>query len=561
MRLLDKLAFWRKGEKAAGFPAPLAPGAYTLRDTAFVQYVGGGTPSASGKVVNEITAMKISTAFSCIRVLAETIGTLSTDVFEKRPGGDLVEVPDHPLAHIFGIAPNADMTSVEMKEAIITNLASTGMSYSYRGEASLYPIPTCYVEQKRRESGEIFYKVFDRGKWTDLPREEMFVVKGFSANGLTGLSPIACASQTLGVALASEEFQGSFFKNGAAPSWIVSLPGWIPVDQREQVDANLGKLWSGPDNHHRVLKLEGGMTATQATMPLADAQFLELRKLTRDEICGIFGVPPHLVGNLERSTNNNIEHQSLEFVMYSLARYLSRIEAATTRWLFPVAERSRFVLRFNVESLLRADAETRANLHSTYVQNGVMNRNEVRRIERLPRSSAPGMDDFTVQVNLTPVELLSQVAAASARQAPAPAPAPALEEGKRMPSESLFEKALQRQKAEAPALSTKVDIHLPPSIEYQLKQTVDLPSIEKLAAVFHRANDLQAATLKAFEKQRQDFAYVVESMCSEIAAASRKNVEAMEYLGKTASAPKEVRLSDGTVLVANTLIHQKESSQ
>jgi HK97 family phage portal protein len=274
--------------------------------------------------------------------------------------------------------------------------------------------------QRNRETGLIEYRINDRGKWETVPRDKVWHVKGFGSNGLQGFSPIGYARQAMGVALAAEEFQARFFASGAKPSLVAKLPDWLEDDVREKAKRNLREHWGGLENSHKLQLLEGGMTLENVSMPLQDAQFIQLRGFSREEILGLYRMPPHLGGDLSRSTNNNIEQQALEFIMYTLAPYLTRIEASATKWLIPVAERSRFILRFNVEALLRADATTRAELHSKYVQNGIMNRNEVRAIEKLPRVEGQGMDDYTVQSNLMLAQDLDKIIDAARKGEPRP---------------------------------------------------------------------------------------------------------------------------------------------
>lgn len=402
---------------------------YTLTNPTFGKLLGGQATYA-GKSIDENSAMMVSTAWACVRLLSQTIGYLPWAIYEQDGKGNSTRI-DHDLSAVLIDSPNVDMTSVEFKEAKVTNLSLQGNCYSLKETrtdqsiSALYPIPTCYVQNKISKDGEIYYAINDRGKWDDYPREKIWHVKGFGSNGLAGLSPIAYARQTLGLSLATEEFQARFFSAGAAPSWLVSIPNWLHPDQRVIARENIQRLVAGNENAHKAWLLEGGMTAQPGTMPLADAQFLELRGLTVDEVCRWFGVPPHLVAKLDRSTNNNIEQQSLEFIMYGLQHYLTRFESSATKWLFKPDERKRFFLRFNVDALLRADAVGRAALWSAGAQNGYLNRNEIRAKEGWNRSNDAGMDSYTVQSNLVPIDKLGALADKQAAPTPAPVVAPA----------------------------------------------------------------------------------------------------------------------------------------
>ena len=385
--------------------------------------------TTSGKPVTPDTALQQSTVFTCVRIIAETVGSLPAAVYEV--DGDNMTKVDHDLGDILFNSPNADMDGVEFTEAKVTNIAVGGNGYSLIGWSgtpgrsrvtSLYPLAYDSVQVKRETDGTVTYKYLDRGKWEPVPRELIWHVKGFGTNGLIGLSPVGYQREMIGMALATQEFQSKFFSNGATPSWLITIPQWLSKDQRIIARENIDKLWGGSDNAYRAQLLEGGMTAVAGTMPLQDAQFLELRQATKNDIFGMYRVPPHLGGELGRSTNNNIEHQSLDFVMHCILPYLTRLEKSISRWLMQPGDRRRFRVRWNVEGLLRADAAARGMLYSQLLQNGVLNRNEVRALEGRNRVDGPGMDDYTVQTALVPIDKLGAIA----DKAAAPTPAPAL---------------------------------------------------------------------------------------------------------------------------------------
>lgn len=407
MNILQKIQRWAAVKAAVTLK---------LIDPALGKWFGNTTKS--GRSVDDTTALQISAVWGCVRVLAETIGSLPWAVYERGSNGNATRVDDHDLSGLL-MSPNADMTDVEYREAIITNLAMRGNTYSLRDTASngrlisLYPIQSNKVEVKRKDNGDLQYMVTDRGKVEPYPQDKIWHVKGFGSNGIMGFSPIGYARESMGISLAAEEFQARFFSQGARPSFIAKIPQFLKADQRPIARENLQQLWAGLENAHKVALLEGGMELTPLTMPLEDAQFLQLRGFSVEEICRIYRVPPHMVAKLDRSTNNNIEHQGLEFVMFTLQPYLSRIEHSITKWLLRPGERSKYFVRFNVEGLLRADAAGRAALYSSGIQNGYLTRNEVRALENRNRSDAPGMDDYTVQSNMTLVQLLEQIGRAN----------------------------------------------------------------------------------------------------------------------------------------------------
>jgi len=411
----DGLSWWRNalvgiGLKAASYGAGQS---LTLKDAALGRFFG--MPSATGKTVTDEAAIGISTVWACVRLLAETVGAMPLAVFERQKDGNSKKI-DHPLSDVLIGSPNSDMTSQEFREAKTANLAMRGNAYSLKEVAgngdvsSLYPIPAADVEPKRERDGSIVFRVNDRGRWETLPQEKIWHWKGFGFNGVTGLSPLAYARESMGLALASEEFGARLFANGASVSAILSIPGWLKPDQREIAKKNLDELASGMRTHKPTL-LEGGMELKGGIFPPEDLQFLQLRQFSVRDLCRFYRIDPHMVGDLERATHNNIEQLSLEFVMYTIMPYLTRVEASAAKWLLKPGDRSRFFLRFNFEGLLRADSVARAQLYSILLQNGVFNRNDVRALENRNRSDAAGMDDYTVQSNMALIQMLEALVA------------------------------------------------------------------------------------------------------------------------------------------------------
>lgn len=362
--------------------------------------------------------MQVAAVWSCNRVIAETIASLPGAMFERDSSGNLNRT-DHELGEILMASPNADQTGPEFFESKVLNQGLNGNGYSIidrrgNGEvSSLTPVIASQMRPYRKDGkGPIRYKLNDRGKEEELPQEKVWHWKTFSQDGCVGLSPIGNARETMGLAMAQQEVAGRLFANGMHSSIIVQGKDWIPDDQRAAVHAKIKELYQGLKNAGEPMILEGGMTAEKGIMPFVDAQFVQLLQMGSRQICGVYRVPPHMIGDLERATFSNIEQQSLEYVMYTILPYLRRIEASITKWLLRPGERTRFVFRFNFEGLLRADSSARASLYSIMLQNGVLTRNEVRALENRNRLEIDGMDEPTVQQNMALIEQLSALLAA-----------------------------------------------------------------------------------------------------------------------------------------------------
>lgn len=398
--------------KMAGLSTNLA---MDVGDPNLGRIVGMGNVSSSGKAVNITNAMRLSAMWCCQRIIAETGGSVPWELYREDPVTKRkVKADDHHLHPLFDSSPNANMTDVEFKEAKLFNLAANGNAYSYRdtrsnGETiSLTPLETNNVQPKQDSDGEVWYSVNDRGRWERMPQEKIWHVKGFGSNGLVGLSPIAHAREVLGSAMSQEEFGAMFFKQGGMPSGFVTVDKFFKdKDQRDIARENLNQLAGGVGNAHKFALMEGGMKPEpwKGTSP-EDMQFILSRQFSIQEICRFFRIPPHMVADLERATFSNIEHLSQEFITFTLLPYFVRLEASVKKWLLKPEERRYYYLRFNVEGFLRGDSAARADYLNKMARAGFITRNEGRSKENFERSDQPGMDEFTVEANLMPIDLL-----------------------------------------------------------------------------------------------------------------------------------------------------------
>lgn len=367
-----------------------AQASYTMEDfdrSVFGRMRGG---TATGISVSEDTAMRFITVFSCVRVLAEGVGALPLHVYKRRPGGKGKDMAtDHPLYELLHNVPNNEMTSQSWRESQVGQLASSGNCYnvislSQRGQVSeIYPVPWYDCRPVRNKTTELLeYELNDRGKVETLPAERILHVPGFGFDGIQGYSPIRMAAEAVGMGMAASDFTSRFYSNGMNIGSVLEYPSAMSDETYERLKAWIDETGPGLANAWKPLILEEGGKFARIPLTFVDAQFIETRKLNRDELCGLFRVPPHMISNLERSTNNNIEHQGIEFVVHTLMPYLTRIEAACNRRLFTPAEREvGYYVKFNVAGLLRGDYASRQAGLSTQRQNGIINADEWRELE------------------------------------------------------------------------------------------------------------------------------------------------------------------------------------
>jgi HK97 family phage portal protein len=379
------LLAWRVFKNQAP-PAPYGIGDFTNDIRNYLS----GTPTLSGTRVNEETAMRFITVFSCVRVLAETLGSLPCQVYRENTSGKRDKVRDHRVWHLLHNNPNDEMTSQTWIETLMGHVASSGNCYSIltpngRGEVmDAYPLDWHTITPRRnKETERLEYALKQEGGKEELFQPERVLhIPGLGFDGLRGYSPIAMAREAIGLGLAATEFAAKFYSQGVNVSGVLVHPGELSLEAQDRLRASFETRSSGMANIHRPLVLEEGMKWERASMPLEDAQLLETRKFTRDELCGLFRVPPHMIANLEKATFSNVEHLSLEFVKYTMLPWITRFERAMTWKLFTRQEREQgFYIKFNVEGLLRGDYLSRQQGLHLMRQDGVINADEWRALE------------------------------------------------------------------------------------------------------------------------------------------------------------------------------------
>lgn len=377
-------------------------------------FMGG---SASGKQVNERTSMQMTAVYSCVRILSEAVASLPLNVYRYTDTGGKEKAFDHPLYRLLHDEPNPEMSSFIFRETLMTHLLLWGNAYAQiirngKGEViALYPLMPDRMTVDRDSNGRLYYKY--RKSNDDAPTMEngsvildptdVLHVPGLGFDGLVGYSPIAMAKNAIGLAIAAEEYGSKFYANGAAPSGVLEHPGTLkdPVRIRDSWNSTFG----GSSNSHKVAVLEEGMKYTPISISPNEAQFLETRKFQINEIARIFRVPPHMVGDLEKSSFSNIEQQSLEFVKYTLDPWVIRWEQALYRTLLTEEEKKSYFFKFNVEGLLRGDYQSRMQGYATARQNGWMSANDIRELEDLDRIPAElGGDLYLINGNMLPLE-------------------------------------------------------------------------------------------------------------------------------------------------------------
>ena len=377
-------------------------------------FLGGST---AGKAVTEHSAMQMTAVYACVRILSEAIAGLPLHLYHYNDDGGKEKALEHPLYLLLHDEPNPEMSSFVFRETLMTHLLLWGNAYAQiirngKGEiVALYPLMPNRMTVDRDSQGQLYYSYQMSnsdaptmpGGTVILKPSDVLHVPGLGFDGLVGYSPIAMAKNAIGLAIATEEFGAKFFANGATPGGLLEYPGTVKDPDRVRESWNKG--FSGSQNAGKVAILEEGMKYTPISIAPEQAQFLETRKFQINEIARIFRVPPHMVGDLEKSSFSNIEQQSLEFVKYTLDPWVVRWEQSIQRTLLTAEEKKQYFVKFNLEGLLRGDYQSRMNGYATARQNGWMSANDIRELENLDRIPASdGGDLYLINGNMLPLK-------------------------------------------------------------------------------------------------------------------------------------------------------------
>jgi HK97 family phage portal protein len=387
----------------------------------------GGQHSFAGRRIDPEVSQTVSAVYNAIYIISSTLGFLPLHLY-RRSGESRVKAVDNPLYQLIHTQPCPGMASVSWREAQARYLVGVGNCFAeierdkaYRPVA-LWIIPPNRVKVERKKPSRkrfdfVNYKVRvdNNGTEIDIPRENMLHIPGLGGDGITGVSPLDMARESVGLSLAYEEYGARFFSGGALSSGIVTYPGVLSDEAFGRFKKSVDEQSRGLSRAHRLMFLEEGASFQQLSIAPDNAQFLESRKFQVSEVARWFNIPPHMLGDLERATFSNIEHLGIEFVQYCLQPWIARIEQALTIQL--IGSDAEFYFKFNVDGLLRGDFESRNKGYSQAVLGGWLSRNDVRRLEEL--DPVDGLDEYLVPSNMMTSDQASQ---GQVDQEPPPAP-------------------------------------------------------------------------------------------------------------------------------------------
>lgn len=390
--------------------------ALVIRDPALAIWLGGGPNTEAGVSVNGIEAMKCAAVLACIRILAETLAMVPLKVFEELPNGGKRPAIEHPLYSVLHLQPNPEMTSFEWRERLMIDCSIFGVHFSQqvpdlrRNVVELWPLEAerCKPVRARLSDGTPGALEFEVTRGNGSPKmfdaDEILYVPLMPDEEMKGRSLVNLTRETIGLTFGAEWFAARFFRNDATPRLFLESETMTPDEA-----GGFGRAWKeahAGEKQHSVGILYGGLKAKLLQGNLKDLQLTEVRKFQLNEVCRIFRVPPHLVQDLDRATNNNIEEQGIDFRRYGAHPWASRIEQRMQVSLLSARERNRYRIEFVLDGLERGSFASRAEGLAKQIASAQITPNEARALENRP--ALPGGEKLYIQGAMIPLEMAGQ---------------------------------------------------------------------------------------------------------------------------------------------------------
>lgn len=383
-------------ERSSGATSTLA------EPSAWLRTALGAVPTASGQAVTEEHAMRLTAVYACVRVLAEGVSMLPLKLY-RRNGRARERVTDHPLANVLHRRANPLMTAMQLREVTMVHLALWGNAFWEKQldgagrVVALWPIPPRCVRVEKGSDKTRPTKTYRvAGVSRPFTEDEIVHIAGLGFDGYVGKSPIQLMRESLGIAIAAQKYGAKFFANDARPGIYVKHPQQLSDTAYDRLKRDFADGHQGVEKAWKVKILEEGMDVAQVGLPPGDAQFIETRKFEARDVAAIYRVPPHMVGDLERATFSNIEHQGLEFVMHTLGPWLVRIEQEIEANL--LEDEPDLFVKHSVDALLRGDVKSRNEAYAVGRNWGWLSVNDIRESEDM--NPVDGGDIYLQPLNM-----------------------------------------------------------------------------------------------------------------------------------------------------------------
>ena len=365
----------------------------------------------AGQNITPNSVMTLSAAWACTRLISETIGTLPLQLYERTDAGRRLAT-EHPLYRILHSSPNANATASTYWEAKSAALLNQGNGLSEKQILNgrlvglKFLAPNRLTRRRMADGQYQFFYTEDNGQQRPVQNSRLFHVPGFSLDGRWGVSAISYGARVFGSALAASQAANSTFEKGLQPAVYFKWDRVLKKEQREEYRENMDKI-RGSLHAGQSPLLEAGMSAEAIGINPKDAQLLESRAFSVEEVCRWYLVDPSMVGhgNKDSHWGTGLEQKMLRFITFTLRPWLTRIEQAINKSLLAPQDQGRYYAEFSIEGLLRGDAAARAALYSVMVNNGIWSRDEVREKENMPARGG-NADVLTVQSAMVPLDLI-----------------------------------------------------------------------------------------------------------------------------------------------------------
>jgi HK97 family phage portal protein len=368
----------------------------------------GVRETTTGQIVTPETATGIPAVHACVQLIAESIASLPLTPYRRLDDGSKIPDTSHHLYNVLHVQANQIQTAFEFREQLIASCLLTGNGYARKiidnhGQViELLPLHPGHVNPVKLINGRLRYEVTTDSGTINYTQDEILHLRYRSKNGFTGLSPVAIARETIGVALAQQQHEGSFFKNGATLSGAIRHPGHLDLEAHNRLKNSFRDNYTGSSNSFKVAVLEEGMDFTPIAMSQQDAQFVESKKLTIEDVARIFRIPPPSIGMLENATYSNINEQARALVKHTLRPWMVRIEQAMNSSLLSDDAKRTHYIEHNAEGLLRGSIKERYEAYRIGREWGWLNPNEIRLKENYSSLGDDG-DTYRQPMNSEPL--------------------------------------------------------------------------------------------------------------------------------------------------------------
>ncbi|NGR09388.1 phage portal protein [bacterium SGD-2] len=357
--------------------------------------------------------MRLSAVWACVRLISTSVAGLPLGLYKRLPDGSRDDARDHPVYDIIHVSPNDDMTAFQSWQAAVASMLLWGNAYFriHRLGGKVVALDFLLPQRVRLDTDDYgrltYFYTPPSGKERELKREDVLHIPAFTLDGRVGLSAIRYGVDVFGAAMSADDAANSTFKNGLMPTVAFSVDRIMQPNQREEFREYVRTI-AGALNAGKSPVLEQGVKPEQIGINPVDAQLLESRGWSIEEISRWFGVPPWMIGHTDKGSNwgTGLEQQMIAFLTFSISSITNQIQQSINKRLLTAVERRDYYAEFALEGFLRADSKTRAEFYASAAQNGWMSRNEVRKKENLPR--VEGADILTVQTNLAPIDQLGR---------------------------------------------------------------------------------------------------------------------------------------------------------